>query len=661
MRSVHALGAALLLLLTGPALASPTPGAKPGAHGVDALPDIFGPGAVLRAGDVRMKVTNFGFVGNVFPNLSSDPSGQWPDSSGVTYLNGIALAVGAVDFAGSADHPRRASFFTNWRPATLDAVDRIYSSYDGMTNGARFVNDDNDHDSPTLEPRVDEDFLDGRDNDGDGLIDEDFGALGDEMFSCVLRDDTPEATAADTSLVPLGLECRQLAWCYSHPGFSDFNVVEYTIRNVSGHTLDSLYVGWSVDMDVGPVSDAQYFFDDQDLPGFPSGEFVLGLPGSDPRRQHPHSPAVPDVPADSALCPRLPIRVNAFAVRDGDGDGGLTPGVGTFLLVDHTVDPTGASAPQRVGFRAFRSFTGGTPFPYGGNPITPEQRYQFMSGTEEIDPATGFIDVSQGAGLGDYVEWCSIGPFRQVPDGGTVRATIAFAVQGGSRVTTAQYASDYQAYRSGTLGARELFARYPVLRTAFEAEVAHAGSYVPNSGFHATDFHGRETRVTVPPGSPPIFLADCDGGIRVVTDRAPQWFDFDCDYCTGVWNVVTSGGLFHHTWWIPAPLTLDTPARPSPRLASVSAAPSPASGPVRFDVAFQGTAGTGLPRDLRVAVYDLGGRLVRRIEPGVQAGPDRALTWDLADASGRRVPSGLYFCRAVTGGETRTLRVIVAE
>ena len=65
------------------------------------VPAIAGPGAVMRVGHVRLKVTNAGFLGNPFTNLSSDPSGMWPDSSGVEYLNAIVLAVGAKDPSAS--------------------------------------------------------------------------------------------------------------------------------------------------------------------------------------------------------------------------------------------------------------------------------------------------------------------------------------------------------------------------------------------------------------------------------------------------------------------------------------------------------------------------------------------------------------------------------
>jgi len=101
-----------------------------------------------------------------------------------------------------------------WRPATLDPVDKIYRAYDGILNGARYVNDDQDVDPITGIARIDEDFLDGRDNDLDGSIDEDFAAIGQQMFSCMMRDDTPQAinTAFAEKHVPLGLECQQMAW-----------------------------------------------------------------------------------------------------------------------------------------------------------------------------------------------------------------------------------------------------------------------------------------------------------------------------------------------------------------------------------------------------------------------------------------------------------------
>ena len=47
------------------------------------------------------------------------------------------------------------------------------TAFDGIINGNRFVNDDGDKDNtdPKTPPKIDEDFLDGHDNDGDGLVD----------------------------------------------------------------------------------------------------------------------------------------------------------------------------------------------------------------------------------------------------------------------------------------------------------------------------------------------------------------------------------------------------------------------------------------------------------------------------------------------------------
>ena len=84
-----------------------------------AVPDIFGPGAVLNVGRIFMKVANNGFVGNPLTNISSDPSGQWPGASSIEYLFFIGLAVGAVN--PSAVDPkavRRVSYIQEWRPPT---------------------------------------------------------------------------------------------------------------------------------------------------------------------------------------------------------------------------------------------------------------------------------------------------------------------------------------------------------------------------------------------------------------------------------------------------------------------------------------------------------------------------------------------------------------
>ena len=557
-----------------------------------AVPDRFGPGAVLSVGNIRMKVVNTGTLGNPYSNTSTDPSGQWPGTSGVEYLNAILLSVAAVNPTTTDPNSiRRASYFNEWRPPTLEPVDRIYRAFDGIINGSRFVNDDGDRDrsDPDLPPRIDEDFLDGRDNDGDGLIDEDHGAVGQQEFSYVIRDDTREAinTVFNEKHVPLGLAVKVRAWAYSIQGFQDFNVCEYAVTNVSGHMLDSLAVGWLVDMDSGPVQLAPFWTDDVDFPQYPSGEFTFRVGGSpgdlaDPaRKQQPHDPSLNGAyPADSGLCPRARLRVNAFSVADQDGDLGRTLGIGSFMLIDHTVDPTGANGPRRVGFRAFRSFSGGVAFTQGGAPRTDQERFQSMLSTEGVNQETGFINAEQGSARGDYTQWCSVGPWRNVQPRQTITVTIAFGVRPGTSQLASGYSTDYQKYVNHVISGADLMGRYPSLSNALTAQVAFDGINEVREGYPETqpqdgtpngrDFHGRETGIKLPRGTPPITIAeDCSAVGRerrdvIVNDREYSWFDFDCDYCTGVWDATTRRGLFHKTWNASAP-----PPNPSSNVSAL--------------------------------------------------------------------------------------------
>ena len=537
------------------------------------IPDVFGPGAVLTAGNLFMKVTNFGHCGNFFTNLSSDPAGQWPGASGVEYLSTIRLAVaGKNPQATDPTAIRRVSYLFEWRPPTLDPVDHIYHAYDGIINGQRFLDDDGDAAKYAGDPtqqlaHIDEDFLDGHDNDGDGLIDEDYAALGQSMYSCVMRDDTPEAINAtfNEKHVPLGLECRQLAWCYSIPGFEDFDVIQYTIFNRSGHTLDSLCIGWLVDIDVGPTSDPNFFRNDFDLPQYPHGEFTIATLPTDKRMQDssmrdvsdPTDPPPSQVPRDSALCPRYKMRINGFSQAQAPGALIVAPGVSTFLLVNHTIDPLGISGPSRVGFTSFRSFTAGTPYNQGGNPIVDQQRYEMMVGTQPNGLGDdGFINATNGDQKGDYVEWCSTGPFRNLPDGGRLEATVALAVQPGTYNLGLAYENDYERYLGGGLSGASLIAKYPSLDNAIAVQIAYDGVWEERPQWPLlTNGHGRETPLIAAKGSGGFAATpDChDQTIRFVTETAYDWFDYDCDYCTGAYDSKKKLGMFHHTWNTDAP------------------------------------------------------------------------------------------------------------
>ncbi|MEK7823979.1 MAG: hypothetical protein AAB290_02915 [Candidatus Eisenbacteria bacterium] len=535
-----------------------------------AVPDIFGTGAVLNVGNVYMKVTNFDVIGNPFTNLSTDPSGQWPGASGVEYLSFILVAVGGVN--KTATDPaavRRVSQQPEWRPQTLEPQDRMYKSFDGQVSGQRLFDDDGDAaKSEVLDLDrslfVDEDFQDGRDNDGDGLIDEDYGAIGQQMWSCTIWDNTAQALAAtlNEKHVPLNLEMRQTAWAYSVPGFQDFNAINWTIFNRSGHAIDSMYVGIRWDMDAGPPDNPVYFNDDADIPFFPHGDFTVVLSGDDKwgakmdpktyRRQRFHADMA-SVPSDSSLCPRVVVRVNGFSVVDIDGDEGRTKGIASILLLGHTTDPLGLMAPARVGWSQFRSHAFGTPYAAGGVPVVDAQRAELLQSKEGIDPETGFINATPVDIEGDIQGWASVGPFgntdqqgvaHPIPDGGSIEVTIAFAVQRGDLVTVNEFPADYQTYLEGRMSPNDLFSKYPALENAFAAQVGYEGVYegppavlADTDNINTPDFHGAETRVRAPRGFI-LYDSDCrdEGSRRQIDEYGYTWFDFDCDFCTGVWE-----------------------------------------------------------------------------------------------------------------------------
>ena len=547
-----------------------------------AIPDIFGPGSVLNVGNVVMKVTNLGCLGNPFVS-SSDPSGQWPGASSVEYLGFIYMAMGAVNpLATDPNAVRRVSFFTEWRPPTLAPEDHIYRGYDGIVNGSRFVNDDGDLDPATGQARIDEDFLDGRDNDGDGRIDEDYAAIGQQMYTCVMRDDTPEAVAAAAAErhVPLGgevgrgVECRQTAWAYSIPGFTDFNVVNWHFFNRAGHELDSVVIGFRVNMDAGPADKSNFFSDDFDANMYPFGHFAIETKDTDKRLQRKGThPPVSDVSPDSALCPRMVITVQGFSVADDDGDEGRTTGVPSFMLIDHTIDPTGASGPRRVGFRSFRSFPFGQSYVQGGTATIDQQRFELMTAQEHISnsadqPAMrGFIDQPSGDQKSDYSAWASIGPWLHWPADGELDCTFAFGVRPGTLKLAQGYAADYLARATtvlktdadgeqvvGVASGGDLVAKYPSLDNALAAQLAFEGSYDETPWPLLTDFPGRETAIKAPPGQTLQMPPDCRRTDPVfVNDRQYSWFDFDCDYCTGAYSSVLNRGLFHHVWLAESP------------------------------------------------------------------------------------------------------------
>lgn len=61
--------------------------------------------------------------------------------------------------------------------------------------------------------------------------------------------------------------------------------------------------------------------------------------------------------------------------------------------------------------------------------------------------------------------------------------------------------------------------------------------------------------------------------------------------------------------------------------------------------------------DLRLEIFDVAGRLVRRVADGRFPAGQHEVTWDGRDAVGRRVPAGLYLCRLRDGNALHVRRL----
>ena len=65
--------------------------------------------------------------------------------------------------------------------------------------------------------------------------------------------------------------------------------------------------------------------------------------------------------------------------------------------------------------------------------------------------------------------------------------------------------------------------------------------------------------------------------------------------------------------------------------------------------------------DAQVRIYNARGMLVRDLFSGRLDAGQRVLVWDGRDTSGRTAASGVYFVRAITGGQSLTGRVVMVR
>ncbi len=374
---------------------------------------------VHNVGRLHLQITNIGQTGNAAnPSRTTVPSAEYPPGSGNDYLYTAGLWVGAIDASG-IPHVTTAAYNVEFSPETnpahpcapvpIDQVADVREAYEGIPGGNRVISaslspdDDNDG-------FVDEDFLNGIDDDGDGLCDEDYSAIGQQMFSCEYRDDLPAIRQINPEHVALGIRVRQTSYAWSTPGQSDFVGMDYRITNQSGRALRNVFVAIFADPDVGNRAVTGYFTDDE-AALFDSTVSYIGPAGEAVRRriQMAYAWDNPDNPN-----------------RPQDNKGGDVPGYFGCMFLNHTTDPSGATAPPRVGITAFKFFSGSASFGAGGDPGNDAERYQLMSDPRyNPNNPTNSIVYTSGRPL-DYRFIMATGPFRQILPDSTLTVSVAW-------------------------------------------------------------------------------------------------------------------------------------------------------------------------------------------------------------------------------------------
>jgi len=358
--------------------------------------------AAHNVGLLTLQVTNFGVLGNPWIDRLS---AGW---RGGEYLYSAGLWVGALGGDGDP-HVSTTGYDQNadnrdlieFR-APLDFRSVIYEAYEGIPGGLRRNPSRPERADDDGDGLVDEDFLDGFDDDGDGLVDEDYAAIGQQMLACTYRDDTPEARDQLPNHRPLGLLVRQRSFQWALAGINEFVGLDFEIVNAGDQRLRDVALGFFSDTDAGPRSATLAYFED-DLMGWDRMDTTLVDPD------------------DTGFCSETRIRQESVFTWDAPDVGGIAggdvSGVVGVALFDHTVNGGGVAAPATVGMRSLHWFGGrdGTPAPR--NDV---ERYALLTSTRFPPP--------RARAPANYKSLLAVGLFPRLDPGESVRLDLALVV-----------------------------------------------------------------------------------------------------------------------------------------------------------------------------------------------------------------------------------------
>ena len=215
---------------------------------------------VMNVGEVQINITNFGLIGSGYSLArpwSDAPSCQWPSGSGDEYLFASGLWVGGVVLGERLCSTGGNSGLNEFAP--LDDLDStIYEAVGAKVerptglSQARGRRDPEPGADDDLDGIKDEEVLNNRDDDGDGLIDEDFGQIGNQMFVLTNYDNTRLSVENFPDHTPMNLEVIQTSFQWENDQVDDFVGFDYTINNIGVTDIEDVYIGFYSDSDIGP-------------------------------------------------------------------------------------------------------------------------------------------------------------------------------------------------------------------------------------------------------------------------------------------------------------------------------------------------------------------------------------------------------------------------
>jgi len=611
---------ALSLLVIPSALAAfARDSSRPGkdGHGPQGILILDG-SPVHDAGNLWAHASNWGAIGSMpgsGATFQAAPSAQWPGGSSVEYLFIAGLWVGAL--VNGVPAVSTAAYEFEFRP-TQDPRDIVYYSAFGAPHGNRIPSMMADDDG---DGQIDEDRLDGFDNDGDGLIDEDYAAISDQMLSRVFRDDTPEATSIYPQHNPMHLAVREESYQFSDPDYDDFVGFTFWITNEGNVAANDAYIAIFADGDAGNRNTANYWEDDA-------------------------SGYQPDIVVDHGA-----HGMGAYDYAywyDADGDGGEADAYCGFVVLDHSTDPNGASAPADVGVVTFANFSGSASYEEGGDPTNDFERYELLSGQ--------VIERSSSTPR-DWRELVAVGPFDIAP-GQTVSFTCALVATPRGDFSNVVHAA--QAYEG------LWFDLDNDPSTGIDGKEHQEHWYLPNSGpvpVTITRFDSRvannavqlnwETFADERIASFELLRATGDGGLRTIdgaiAGSATSYVDRTVEPgVTYDYQLVAHGA---EGWTAVSPRV--SASVPMATLALRQNTPNPFTGAT--DVSFT------LPERgaVKLGVYDVAGRHVATLLEGERGAGDHTVNWNGTDDAGQRVGAGIYFCRIESGTQTLTRKMVL--